>query len=103
MGPRPWMGKSLLSNSGTDRNAATQGMQFFRFIFLARSWESDRKRLSRELARLGQAARDQDLPLSFLFFPEGTVVSRDTRPRSKKFAEREGIVSTFHSPCEPRS
>jgi 1-acyl-sn-glycerol-3-phosphate acyltransferase len=72
-----------------------QGMRFFNFIFLARSWESDRKSLTRSLARLGQRAEDEDLPFSFLFFPEGTVVSKDTRPRSKKYADKEGIVRIF--------
>jgi 1-acyl-sn-glycerol-3-phosphate acyltransferase len=71
---------------------APQGMHFFKFIFLARNWEQDRKRLARHLAKLGQEAKEDNLPFSFLFFPEGTVVSKLTRPKSKKFAEREGVV-----------
>jgi 1-acyl-sn-glycerol-3-phosphate acyltransferase len=70
-----------------------QGMQFFRFIFLARSWESDRATMARRLAKLGQRVQGEDLPLSFVFFPEGTLVSKDTRPISKKFADKTGIVS----------
>jgi lysocardiolipin and lysophospholipid acyltransferase len=68
-------------------------MQLFRFVFLARSWESDRRLLARRLAKLGQRAHDEDVPLSFMFFPEGTLVSKDTRPISKKFADKSGIVS----------
>ncbi|KXN89840.1 hypothetical protein AN958_04844 [Leucoagaricus sp. SymC.cos] len=49
------------------------GMQFFNFIFLARSWASDRVQLASQLASLG------------------TLVSKDTRPVSKKFADKMGI------------
>jgi 1-acyl-sn-glycerol-3-phosphate acyltransferase len=68
-------------------------MHFFKFIFLARNWDSDKKRLSKHLAQLGERVENEDLPLSFLFFPEGTVYSKDTRPRSDKYADKEGIVS----------
>lgn len=74
-------------------------MQLFQFIFLARSWASDKIGLSTHLARLGEHAtahRPQEGktpdPLNLLIFPEGTLVSRLTRPTSKKFAEKMGIV-----------
>lgn len=70
-----------------------KGMQFFRFIFLARSWASDRVALARQLSRLGKQAQEEDKPFMFLLYPEGTLVSKDTRPISKKFAEKQGIVS----------
>jgi len=69
-------------------------MQFFNFIFLARSWASDRLYLVQQLALLGQRAQDHDTPLTFILYPEGTLVSRDTRPISKKFADKLGIVSS---------
>ena len=72
-----------------------QGMQFFNFIFLARSWASDRLYLEKQLALLGQRAQDDDTPLTFILYPEGTLVSRDTRPISKKFADKLGIVSSL--------
>lgn len=67
-------------------------MQFFNFIFLARSWETDRLCLSEELSKLGHRAEEEDIPLMFLLYPEGTLVSKDTRPISKKFADKMGIV-----------
>ncbi|KAJ7900061.1 hypothetical protein B0H14DRAFT_2556302 [Mycena olivaceomarginata] len=69
------------------------GMRFFNFIFLARSWVSDRVQLSSHLSALGKAAEEHDDPLVFLLYPEGTVVSKDTRPISKKFADKMGIYS----------
>ena len=70
-------------------------MQFFNFIFLARSWASDRLYLEKQLALLGQRAQDNDTPLTLILYPEGTLVSRDTRPISKKFADKLGIVSSI--------
>jgi len=70
-----------------------QGMQFYNFIFLARSWASDRWYLANRLAWLGGRAQEQDIPLTFILYPEGTLVSPKTRPISKKFADKMGIVS----------
>ncbi|KAJ6574835.1 acyltransferase-domain-containing protein [Mycena capillaripes] len=69
------------------------GMRFFNFIFLSRSWVSDRVQLSSHLSALGKAAEEQDNPLVFFLYPEGTVVSKDTRPISKKFADKMGILA----------
>lgn len=76
-------------------------MQFFNFIFLARSWASDRIYLVKQLALLGQRTQSHDTPLTFILYPEGTLVSRDTRPVSKKYADKLGIVSFPSSvlPC----
>jgi 1-acyl-sn-glycerol-3-phosphate acyltransferase len=68
-------------------------MQCYHFIFLARSWASDRLLLSEKLARLAARAQMRATPLALMIFPEGTLVSKDTRPVSKKFAEKSGIVS----------
>jgi hypothetical protein len=68
-------------------------MQFFNFIFLTRSWASDRIYLVKQLALLGQKTQLQDTPLTFILYPEGTLVSQDTRPISKKYADKVGIVS----------
>ena len=67
-------------------------MQFFNFIFLARSWASDRLELSRSLSWLARRAEKEDSPLTFILYPEGTLVSKDTRPISKKYADKLGIV-----------
>lgn len=68
-------------------------MQFYNFIFLARSWASDRLYLANRLAWLGKRAQEQDIPLTFILYPEGTLVSPNTRPISKKYADKLGIVS----------
>lgn len=75
-------------------------MQLFRFIFLARKWETDKTYLARHLAYLAylasdnkgdDAARGSASKLLLLIFPEGTLVSPLTRPASKKFADKTGI------------
>lgn len=66
-------------------------MQFFDFIFLAQSWASDRKQLASSLSALGKEAEREDKPFAFILYPEGTLVSRDTRPISRKFADKMGI------------
>jgi 1-acyl-sn-glycerol-3-phosphate acyltransferase len=78
------------------------GMQFFIFIFLARSWASDRIYLAKQLALLGQRAQIHDTPLTFILYPEGTLVSPDTRPISKKYADKLGISDMTHT-LLPRS
>lgn len=71
----------------------SQGMQFYNFIFLARSWASDRQYLANRLAWLGRRAQEQDIPLTFILYPEGTLISPNTRPISKRYADKMGIVS----------
>lgn len=70
-------------------------MQFFKFIFLARSWASDRVQLASHLSVLGQQAERDDKPLTLILYPEGTLVSKDTRPISKKYADKMGIVGSI--------
>ncbi|RDX56035.1 hypothetical protein OH76DRAFT_1337998 [Lentinus brumalis] len=67
------------------------GMQFYNFIFLARSWASDRLHLSKSLSWLARRAEKEDSPLTFILYPEGTLISKDTRPVSKKYADKLGI------------
>ena len=69
-----------------------QGMQMYRFIFLARSWASDKLQLARQLSKLGKKAQEEDKPFTFILFPEGTLVSKHTRPISRKYAEKMGVV-----------
>ena len=67
-------------------------MQFYNFIFLARSWASDRLQLSAGLSWLARRAEKENSPFTFILYPEGTLVSKDTRPISKKYADKLGIV-----------
>ncbi|CCM00886.1 uncharacterized protein FIBRA_02932 [Fibroporia radiculosa] len=78
------------------------GMQLFKFVFLKRSWASDRLHLSNSLSWLGRQAEKRDVPLMFILYPEGTLVSKDTRPLSKKFADKMGIPDMMHT-LLPRS
>lgn len=78
------------------------GMQLFKFIFLSRSWASDRVLLASNLAALGRRAEEEDNPLCFILYPEGTLVSQHTRPISKKFADKVGI-SDMKNMLLPRS
>lgn len=71
-------------------------MQFFRFIFLARSWSEDRVQLGKSLEREARRAQESDSPFSLMIFPEGTLVSPNTRPLSKKFADKMGVVSIIY-------
>lgn len=36
---------------------------------------------------------EDDEPLNFMIFPEGTLISKDTYPISKKYADKMGFVS----------
>lgn len=66
-------------------------MQYYDFIFLARSWIKDQLTLSHHLSKLANLSHLNSNPLMLLIFPEGTLVSKDTRPLSKKFADKTGI------------
>ncbi|CAE6378535.1 unnamed protein product [Rhizoctonia solani] len=72
------------------------GMQFFRFIFLARSWVHDKQRLTSHLTQLARTAAGGQLPFLLLLFPEGTLVSPQTRPLSAKYAAKTGIQDMRH-------
>lgn len=83
-------------------------MQFFRFIFLARSWQADRLPLAKHLSFLAERAhtarsielnkKNDDVDagaikaspsrLALLIFPEGTIYSQATRADSLKFSEK---------------
>ncbi len=94
-------------------------MQILRFIFLQRNWAADREPLSRQISRLARGVQaDEDdaeeakeqrqkkgeekekrtlrtklsktHKLLLLIFPEGNLVSKLSRPVSKKFADKMG-------------
>ncbi|MBW0501619.1 hypothetical protein O181_041334 [Austropuccinia psidii MF-1] len=78
-------------------------MQLFSFIFLNRSWSSDKSSLSEQLDKLADQATRQDAiqsqsldKLALLIFPEGTLVSPATRPLSKKYADKFGYSDLRH-------
>lgn len=67
-------------------------MQMFRFIFLARSFAADKSYLVGNLAKVGRRAEENNNPLAFLIYPEGTVCDGPGRAISKKYAEKMAIV-----------
>lgn len=66
-------------------------MQWFDFIFLARSWAKDQRTLSHHLAKLAKVSHKVASPLNLFIFPEGTLVSPITRPQSKSYADKVGL------------
>ncbi|KAI6158758.1 hypothetical protein EDD17DRAFT_1779270 [Pisolithus thermaeus] len=78
------------------------GMQMFRFIFLSRSWVADKAQLTKLLSKLGKKAEEEDKPFAFILFPEGTLVSKHTRPISRSYAGMLGIPD-LHNVLLPRS
>lgn len=68
-------------------------MQFFRFIFLARSWAKDRAPLGEQIADAAERTKGANSKLSLVIFPEGTLIGPEARPLSKKYADKCGIVS----------
>ncbi|RSH88082.1 uncharacterized protein EHS24_000609 [Apiotrichum porosum] len=80
------------------------GMQFFRFIFLKRSWAADKDNLTQSLNRLARLAKEGQMrsPLWLLIFPEGTITSDNERAKSKRYADRER-VDDFVGVLHPRS
>lgn len=72
-------------------------MQLFQFIFLNKN-----KTLQKSgLYKTAKAAVEHNLPYALLLFPEGTLVSRLTRPKSASFAAAQGIVSSSFLPAKP--
>ena len=67
-------------------------MQFFRFLFLARSWAADKIYLGGQLDKIAKRVMKAGEPFYMLVYPEGTLVSKDTRPLSKKYADKTGLV-----------
>ncbi|RHZ70593.1 hypothetical protein Glove_269g38 [Diversispora epigaea] len=67
-------------------------MQFFKFIFLKRSWDADKNVLTKTMNRLA----DSKEPLWLLIFPEGTVVSKSARQKSKCYSEKNGLSDHEH-------
>ncbi|KAI5991617.1 acyltransferase-domain-containing protein [Pisolithus albus] len=78
------------------------GMQMFRFIFLSRSWVADKVQLTTLLSKLGKKAEEEDKPFVYILFPEGTLVSKNTRPISRSYAGMLGIPD-LHNVLLPRS
>ncbi|KAI9721575.1 MAG: hypothetical protein M1812_002337 [Candelaria pacifica] len=84
------------------------GIMFFGFVFLARNWAKDKPRFQRRLQQLkarhsGPMSGSQSLdPMWLMIYPEGTNLSGNTRKKSVKWAEKQGIPDLTHQ-ILPRS
>lgn len=83
-------------------------MQFFNFIFLARTWAEDQNVMISKLSELAahhttttSEYPEDDEPLNFMIFPEGTLISKNTLPISKKYADKNNLVSNSQSVSRP--
>ncbi|KAH6580431.1 hypothetical protein BASA50_001738 [Batrachochytrium salamandrivorans] len=75
------------------------GMMCFEFIFMGRKWSKDQRTLTSNLTR----AKKDKLPLWFLVFPEGTVITEDTQLKSRAFAKKMDILDDPKHVLIPRS
>lgn len=77
-------------------------MQLFEFIFLSQSpglWDQERHSIGIRIKSLARRAEKYQTSLAILLYPEGTLFSGLTKPKSAKYAEKMGIVSrhSFYS------
>jgi 1-acyl-sn-glycerol-3-phosphate acyltransferase len=63
-----------------------QGMWFFEFVFMKQKWEKDKENMRVHLNR----AKNPDVPLWLLIFPEGTLNTPGNVEKSKNFAKKVG-------------
>jgi lysocardiolipin and lysophospholipid acyltransferase len=77
-------------------------MRLWKFIFL-KNWEVDRVPTGEALGQLGRRAVKHQRKLAVLIYPEGTLVSALTRPKSKAYAEKRGVVSRVRFEPERRA
>lgn len=73
-------------------------MILWNFLFLSQNWEIDQGPVGIHLDTLGRRAVKHDKSLAVLIYPEGTLVSALTRPKSAKYAEKINVVRPFSLP-----
>ncbi|KAM0786828.1 hypothetical protein ACM66B_002257 [Microbotryomycetes sp. NB124-2] len=80
------------------------GAKLYGFIFLDRSWEKDRIVFAKQLQHIsdGVSRSHASEKMTLLIFPEGTIVTGNTRPKSRAFADKTGIKD-FEYTLLPRS
>ncbi|KPV72630.1 uncharacterized protein RHOBADRAFT_4915, partial [Rhodotorula graminis WP1] len=72
--------------------------QLFGFAFLERKWAEDRQPFAAQLDRIARETNrgGDDEKMAFLLFPEGTIVTENTRGISQRFAEKSGVADFKH-------
>ncbi|ORY88240.1 acyltransferase-domain-containing protein [Leucosporidium creatinivorum] len=78
--------------------------RLYGFIFLARNWTADKVPFANQLKKVVRNLKrgGDDEKLALLVFPEGTLVTGNTRPKSLAFAEKSGVADLKHT-LLPRS
>ncbi|KAI9482676.1 MAG: acyltransferase-domain-containing protein [Benjaminiella poitrasii] len=76
--------KIMLKHSLSQLPIYGTGMKFFEFIFLKRRLEHDKDNIINNLLK----AKQRNRPLWLVLFPEGTVISDNTRQKSKDYAAK---------------
>ncbi|KAL7753575.1 hypothetical protein RI367_001350 [Sorochytrium milnesiophthora] len=74
------------------------GMQFFRFVFLHRNWLKDQRTLETGLEVIGASPS-----YWLLMFPEGTIITSNTRGISHRYALKAGLTDLPEHTLVPRS
>jgi hypothetical protein len=77
------------------------GMMFYGFIFMSRKMAVDQPRMAHRLGKLKKRHLDPSgkeflNPMWLLLFPEGTNASNNSRRRSVKWAEKNGLEDPKH-------
>lgn len=70
-----------------------QAMQMFQFAFVSKMDPLQNSRIY----PLAKQSVDHDRPFALLLFPEGTLISPSTRPKSAAFAKANDVVSRSSS------
>lgn len=60
----------------------------FGFVFLERNWSADKEPFAKQLHAIAAENRSPGEQMAVLLFPEGTIVTDDTRQKSRSFAEK---------------
>lgn len=76
--------KIMLKHSLSQVPIYGMGMKFFEFIFLKRRLEHDKDNIIQNL----ETSKKRGRPMWLVLFPEGTVISDNTRLKSKEFAAK---------------
>ncbi|GAA5846170.1 hypothetical protein JCM3766R1_005657 [Sporobolomyces carnicolor] len=81
-----------------------QACSWFGFAFLERNWSKDKVNFEEQLDAMARdcTIEGTDGKLDFLLFPEGTIVTENTRGISSKFAEKANLKD-FNYTLLPRS
>ncbi|KAI8869481.1 acyltransferase-domain-containing protein, partial [Ramicandelaber brevisporus] len=72
----------MLKSSLKDLPIFGWGMQIFEFIFLDRRWANDKVTIDKHIEMI----HESELPTWLMLYPEGTVPSGNTVPKSLKYA-----------------